>query len=84
MQALTSDEINILKEFNRNVAWLKQKDLKGKSSLWVSVTEVVKRTGWNKEGMRRAREQGLVKWKKENGSFFYDLTSIHEMFLINK
>lgn len=51
---------------------------------WVKVAIIAQRTGWNNEKMRQARDNGLVKYKKENGKFFYDLDSIHQSFLITK
>lgn len=39
-------------------------------------------TGWTKEKMRRAREQGIVAYKlTKEGSYLYDLNSIHKSFI---
>ena len=39
-------------------------------------------TGWKKEGMRRARMQGLITWRHtEIDGFQYDLNSIHPLLI---
>lgn len=51
---------------------------------WVSVGIITDITGWDKEYMRKARENGLVKFKNEDGSFKYLLESIPEIFINKK
>lgn len=52
-----------------------------KEETWVRVNWVMDLTGWNKEKMRQAREQGLVEFKEEGKSLLYKLESIHPLFL---
>lgn len=48
---------------------------------WVKVGLITKLTGWDHEGMRKARENGLVRFRKSNGGFLYHMESIPEQFL---
>jgi hypothetical protein len=51
-----------------------------KTQTWVKASVIMEITFWDKEGMRKAREQNLIKWKKENG-FYYLLESLPEIFI---
>jgi hypothetical protein len=51
-----------------------------KTRTWVKVSEVVRLTGWDKEEMRRARENGYIEFRTKNG-FEYLVESIHPMFI---
>ncbi len=52
---------------------------------WVKIGFVKQVTGWNKEEMRRARAQGVIKFTKSSvDGFKYDLNSIPDIFIINK
>lgn len=51
-----------------------------KTKTWVKAGKIMELTGWSHEGMRKAREQGLVQFTKENG-FWYLIESINPMFL---
>lgn len=55
-----------------------------KKQTWVKVSIITALTNWSKEDMRKARENGLVKFKVEDGSFKYLLESIPDNFLIKK
>jgi hypothetical protein len=44
--------------------------------LWVKASDIMRNTGWNKEGMRKARLLGWVKWFKSEDGIFYDLNSL--------
>lgn len=48
-----------------------------KKDEWVGPTVITKKTGWNKEDMRRARRNGSVKYKRSStGGYKYLLSSI--------
>lgn len=47
-----------------------------KNEQWVGPTVITKATGWNNEGMRRARRNGSVKYKRKGGGYVYLLSSI--------
>lgn len=51
---------------------------------WVKVSFIQDATGWDREKMRQARNQGIVKWEKRKDGFFYDLNSIPPAFLKQK
>lgn len=55
---------------------------KQEKPLWVKVSFITARTGWNNEKMRQARENGLIEWKKTEGGFFYNIKSIDPIFFI--
>jgi flagellar motility protein MotE (MotC chaperone) len=52
---------------------------KEKKETWLKARDIMEVTGWDKEGMRRARVNGFVKQRKKNG-IFYLLESIPEKF----
>lgn len=53
-------------------------------SAWAKPGFVTDLTGWTGEKLRQAREQKLIKWKKESDGFWYDLNSIPERLLLKK
>lgn len=67
-----------LERLERQVAEMKRKPK------WTKVTEIARLTGWDRERMRRARQNGEVNFKKKGSSFFYDLDSIHPLLIKNK
>jgi len=49
---------------------------------WVKVSFIMDITGWNAEQMRRARQQGLIKYRKDpEKGFIYELESLPTMFI---
>jgi len=58
---------------------------KAEKRSWVKVGFIMQVTGWDAQGMRKARENGLVKRRrsKEKG-IEYLLESIPDMFIKNK
>lgn len=48
---------------------------------WVKVSFILLATGWDKEKLRQARNQSLVKWEKRKDGFWYDLSSIPSVYL---
>lgn len=51
-----------------------------KKKSWVKAGDVMKVTGWDKEKLRQMRVNGLIEYKNDGG-FFYNPDSIHQMFL---
>lgn len=47
---------------------------------WVRASVITELTGWNNEKMRKARENGYVKFKKEGG-YWYNLGSLNQVFI---
>lgn len=54
---------------------------KQKKTTWVSVYEIKRLTGWDKERMRRARANGEIEVKKKKGQIRYNLSSIHPLLI---
>lgn len=48
---------------------------------WVKVAVIQEVTKWDKEGLRRARINGLVEQRKGTNGIEYLLESIHPMFV---
>lgn len=49
--------------------------------MWVKASVITRLTGWNKEQMRTARENGYVEYEKREDGIFYDLNTLHEKFI---
>jgi len=75
---LTAEELSEIKKFNRNVEWLKKKEIK---TDWVQATAIRKLTGWSVSYMERARHNGYVRFKKNGNRYLYDPSSIPAIFL---
>lgn len=55
---------------------------KKEKGVWVKVSFIMDITGWNAEQMRRARQQGLIKYRKDpEKGFIYELESLPTMFV---
>lgn len=48
---------------------------------WCKVSVITELTGWNNQQMYKARENGLVEYRKKNGGFEYLLESINPVFI---
>lgn len=49
---------------------------------WVKAEIIQQVTGWDREGMRKARRNDYVKWKHNKGEgFWYDLNSVHPLLI---
>lgn len=48
---------------------------------WVKASVIADLTGWDKEGLRKARNYGYVEHRKENGKFLYNLDSLNERMI---
>lgn len=52
---------------------------------WVSASWITGLTGWDRNQMRRAREQNIIEFRtKDTGSFEYLLQSLDEKFIVKK
>jgi hypothetical protein len=49
---------------------------------WVKVGFVTAKTGWGKEKMRQAREQGLIEFEHRENGFWYNINSLNPIFLL--
>lgn len=79
---MSNDQIEtMLKRIDKKLSTLLTEK---KAIQWVKAGEVSKLTGWNKEGMRRARERKYVMFEKRADGFWYNLNSIAEIFLIKQ
>lgn len=78
---LTAEDRKLLTDFNRGIAWLKHQQLQEKKRQWVKVSNIQELTGWDKEGLRRARENGLIDWKKDENGIWYDILSINSLLI---
>lgn len=76
MQLTEETAKQLLGAINLNNRLLKE----AKKPCWVKAETVFEFTGWDKERLRRERNNQTITWKKENG-YFYDLNSIHPLFL---
>ena len=71
---IDSATIKEIKEFNRNVRWLKEMQNKDR---WVSAHEVSKQKGWTKYQLSYARQMKKVEFKKSpTGGYLYNINSI--------
>lgn len=73
---------DIKREFDRLHREIKSlKEVQTKST-WVGHSWITEVTGWSKRRLQRAREQGVVEFKKsESGGLLYKLESIPEIFI---
>jgi hypothetical protein len=76
-------DAEIKREFERINQKLTALLTKEKKETWVKSTEIIKLTGWDKERMRQARENGYVKVKRDKKGIFYSLESLPEIFIKN-
>lgn len=75
---MTSEEIKLLKDFNRNVSWLKSKEMK--KTITVTAQQLNKLTGWNKETLRRKRICKEIDFEKsKTGGFRYKLNELVQL-----
>lgn len=69
-EQLTTEYIKVLKEFNRNIIWLKTRDLK-KVPL-ITANQLIKKTGWNKDELRRKRLRNEIYFEmSDSGGYRY-------------
>lgn len=75
---LTPDIVQEIKKFNRNVEWLKKRELK---SEWVRSEVIRQLTGWSGDDVEKARRNNYIRYKKEGNRYWYDPSSIPSVFL---
>lgn len=56
---------------------LKEKE----KAVWIKSSQVMELTGWDKEKMRRMRDNGVIVHKHTDTGHWYDLNSIPKQFL---
>lgn len=69
-----------IKELKRDIKIIKSHVIKPIPEKWINGFWVTEITGWDHKQKRLARESGIVKYKKENGSYLYLLSSIPNEF----
>jgi len=73
-----------LKRIDSKLTALLQEKKKPAKETWVKVGIITSLTGWNNEGMRKARLNGLIDWKKTDSGFWYLLESLDEQWKIKR
>lgn len=69
----------------QNEAILRRLDnLARKSAKWVRASVITDLTGWDGQGMRRARENGSIEFEKRADGYWYDLNSLHPYLIKTK
>ena len=79
MYLLSSEDRKLIRDFNRNIHWLKAQSLKNEKR-WVKARVITTMTGWDSQKMARARKSGEVEWKRDNG-IWYNPESINPVHL---
>ena len=74
----------ILEKIDRRLAKLERLMSRPEKRTYVKVGIIQELTGWNASFLRKARENGLVEFREQDGKFFYVLESVDEKFLIKK
>jgi hypothetical protein len=71
-----------IERIERKLSMLMQEQKQKKSETWVKASVITKLTGWNFNGMKKARENGYVQYKedKETG-FWYLVESLNPVHL---
>ena len=69
----------LLKRIDSKLSHLMTKPEKKKET-WVKSPLITSLTGWDKEGMRRARVNGYIQWRKDENGFWYLLESLNHIF----
>lgn len=67
---MSTEELQIIKQFNRNVEWLKMRE--HKSGNWITAKEYNKKYSCTSEQLRQKRLKGQVEFKRsKTGGFLY-------------
>lgn len=48
---------------------------------WVKSTIIKDLTGWDPNKMAKARKYGYLKWKTDSEGYWYDLNTLHPLFI---
>jgi len=78
---LSESDKKLLQDFNRNVHWLKQNEMKKSKPKWVKARDIAELTGWDNNRIRRARENNVIIFKVIDGERMYDLNSLPHLFI---
>ncbi len=70
-----------LERMDRKITMLHKMQKEAKVETWVKASVITGLTGWNNEKMRQARLNGHVKYKEQDGKFFYLLESLNHLFI---
>lgn len=80
---LTDTDKELIKEFTDAVNYMKERDKKeAKIKTPVRASHIMKITGLDREGMRKARMQGLLKRIAKDGGYWYILEHTPKHLLI--
>jgi hypothetical protein len=79
-ELLSAEALAEIKKFNRNVEWLKLRELKQTTS-WVRANVILNKTGWSRSQLATARNNGYINYKLKKKSFFYNPDSINKDYL---
>ena len=75
---ISKEELRVLTEFNRNIIWLKTRDLK--KIKMVTANQLTKATGWDKEILRRKRDRKEIVFERsKTGGYRYQMEDLVEV-----
>lgn len=77
---ISAEVLQEIKKFNRNVEWLKNKELSA-STKWVRASIILRKTGWKRSDLATARRNNYINWKQRGKITTYDPDSINKDFL---
>lgn len=69
-----------LDKAEKEIAALKKEKSRQRHS-WTKVGTITKITGWDKERLRRARNNNEIRFKKVGSEIFYDLNSLNQLLV---
>ncbi len=84
MTASESNIIEIIERLDKIEKLIKNNRPTVAKKSWVKIGIVKQLTNWNKEQMRKARENGLIRHRRGSNGIEYLLESIDEKFIKNK
>lgn len=73
-----NNNAHLLRDFIRSVEWLKRKELSA-STKWVRADVIMKRTGWNRTQLAKARRNRYIIYNEKTQ--LYDPGSINQDYL---
>lgn len=84
---LQDTDRQLIKDFNRNVEFIKAQTLKKKT--WVPASVITDLTGWDAEKLRKMRDLGLIEKRiktegKTKNTYEYLLESLNPLFINQK
>ena len=72
-----------IREMKRKVDAIYQNQVKSKPHM-VRASVILEVTGWTSRRLRQARDAGEIAYREENGTYRYDLNSLHPYMLKSK